>query len=336
MAIQPQAFLNVDKRVRVATDLSQAYAEVEHLLSLAAARSMVGPGAATQPAPRLSSRQRTNLKIQDGCNSKCSYCIVHVARGAARSEPLPQIIASAQAAEADGLREIVLTGVNLGSYDWQNTGLSDLLVCLLESTDKCRFRLSSLEPLDANARLIDTIAASSGRICAHLHLPLQSGSDKILRAMNRPYDTARYAELVAYARTQLPRLALSTDVITGFPGESEDDFQQTYEFCRQMQFMRMHVFRFSPRPGTVAAELPDRPSAQTAARRAEALRELALQMQSDDVLRRIGSTEQVLVERKGWARTESYHLVACPKTAEIGSLVPMRFSSYANQLIECE
>ena len=293
---------------------------------------------ATQPAPPRPSvalaRQRPSLKVQDGCDSRCSYCIVCRARGPARSEPLPALQQAARDREAAGAAEIVLTGVNLGSYSWQGLGLIQMIEGLLAATDRCRFRLSSLEPLDATEQLTGLIASHPDRLCRHLHLPLQSGSDRVLAAMGRPYDRAGYIGIVDSARRRLPGLALSTDVIVGFPGETDDDFSQSVELCRQAAFMRIHVFRYSPRRGTPAAELPGQVPAAVKAQRAATLRSLSLEMARADFEARTGSCELALVERPGVGRSESYHLVAVPENAAPGSLVEFRFDGQASQLLE--
>jgi threonylcarbamoyladenosine tRNA methylthiotransferase MtaB len=280
-------------------------------------------------------RRRLNLKVQDGCNEACSYCIVRYARGPSRYEPLSQIVAAAQAAEANGFLEIVLTGVNIGSYVSPEAGsLTALLKVLLKETSKARYRLSSIEPNDASDELVDLIADNSGRICAHLHLPLQSGSDAVLEAMKRPYTADMYRARVAYARKQLPDLALSTDVIVGFPGETEADFQATLNFCQEMKYMRMHIFRYSIREGTEAARMPEQIAPAVKAERSEALSILADQLTEVDLQARIGKTELALVERSGYARTESYHLAKIPESLKTGELIPIYLDGHEGRLLK--
>jgi len=279
-------------------------------------------------------RQRQFLKIQDGCNSACSYCIVHVARGPAVSLSLSELVANARQAEAKGLRELVLTGVNLGSYQYQTEDLCDLLQVLLNNTSNCRYRLSSLEPQHLSDRLIDLIASSEHRICAHLHLPLQSASDEVLSRMNRPYTSSEYFERVALARDCLPNLALSTDVIVGFPGETDTDFRTTLDFCRRMAFMRLHVFRYSRRPGTPAAAFSGQVSAEVKAERSLELRQLAEQLTQADLQRRLGQRELVLIERPGLGRAESYHQVLLDAALPVGDLVELCFSGIREQMLE--
>ncbi|MCL2632296.1 MAG: MiaB/RimO family radical SAM methylthiotransferase [Coriobacteriia bacterium] len=347
IAIAAERFAAIDSRVSTAKEWPEALSRAIELLGLVgdgagawAGGAIAGgvtaddawAGGATIPAAE---RTRYNLKIQDGCNGHCTFCIVAHARGPARSELESDIISRAQEAEARGTLEIVLTGVNLGSYRCQ-TGRTDdtqsdltrLMQTLLEVTDKPRFRLSSLEPNDATDDLNALIASSKGRVCAHLHLPLQSGSDRILAAMGRPYDTAAYYERVAAARKQLPRLALSTDVIVGFPGESEADFQETLDFCREMAFMRIHVFRYSARTGTPAAELHDQIAPAIKRERSARLSQLADELAQADIVRRLGTTEQVLVEVPGRAHSESYHLVSLDSQIPPGTLLSVQFTGY--------
>jgi threonylcarbamoyladenosine tRNA methylthiotransferase MtaB len=277
---------------------------------------------------------RRGIKIQDGCDNRCSYCIVYRARGPARSLPLATIRDQVLAAEQAGTREVVLTGINIGSYDDGGAGLKQLLEALLEVTDKARIRLSSLEPQHATDELLALIAASRGRICAHLHLPLQSGCDRTLAAMRRPYDTAFFLTRVSQARTLMPQMALTTDVIVGFPAESDEDFRESYEFCQRVGFSRMHVFRYSPRPQTPAAQMEPQVEPEVKASRAAALRTLAAQMREKDLIARIGTTERVLVERRGRGTSEGYHQVELESGLGTGQLVTMRFTGYRDTLMQ--
>ncbi|RCK79729.1 MAG: tRNA-t(6)A37 methylthiotransferase [Candidatus Ozemobacter sibiricus] len=197
------------------------------------------------------SRTRAFLKVQDGCNQFCSYCIVPHLRGRERSRPVAEVLAEARDLVERGFREIVLTGIHLGRFE---PGLVPLLRDLERLEGLARIRLSSIEPLEVTDELIAWLA-SSPAACAHLHLPLQAGTDPILRAMNRPYTVAQFAEVVARVRARLPRIGLTTDLIVGFPGESEALFREGLAFVERMAFSRIHIFRFSARPGTPAATM---------------------------------------------------------------------------------
>lgn len=245
---------------------------------------------------------RAGIKVQDGCANACTYCIVHVARGPLWSKPLSEAVDEIAAAEAAGVEEVVLTGINLGAY----TDLTALLADALASTSRLRIRLSSIEPLDVDRRLIELMAQSEGRICRHLHLPLQSGCDRTLVEMARPYDTSRYRELVRTLREAMPDLSLSCDVIAGFPGETDDDFERSYDFCEEMAFSKMHVFRYSRRPGTPAAARVDQVDPPVKAARSTRLRALAEEMRKRYASSLVGRPERLLLEASGKATSESY------------------------------
>ncbi|NLI77912.1 MAG: MiaB/RimO family radical SAM methylthiotransferase [Candidatus Riflebacteria bacterium] len=195
------------------------------------------------------SRTRAFLKIQDGCNQFCSYCIVPHLRGRERSRSLDEVAAEGAILAGKGFREIVLTGIHLGRYE---PGLVPVLRELERIEGLRRIRLSSIEPLEVPADLIDWLATSPAA-CPHLHLPLQAGSDAILRAMNRPYTTAAFAEVVGRVRARLPGIGLTTDLIVGFPGETDGLFRESLAFVERQRFSRIHIFRYSARPGTPAA-----------------------------------------------------------------------------------
>jgi threonylcarbamoyladenosine tRNA methylthiotransferase MtaB len=201
---------------------------------------------------------RAFIKVQDGCNNRCTFCVTTVARGEGQSRHVGDIVAEIQALAAAGYQEAVLTGVHLGSYghDFDNkAGLRDLVQAILTHTDMPRLRLSSLEPWDIAPDFFSLW--QDGRLLPHLHMPLQSGCDRTLRRMARRTNQASFRELVTAARTHIPDLNLSTDIITGFPGETEQDFAESLDYVREMAFARLHVFTYSQRPGTAAAKMPD-------------------------------------------------------------------------------
>ncbi len=211
---------------------------------------------ARQPIPGSHQRTRAFIKVQDGCNNACTFCITTVAHGASRSRSIDQVVTDIHCALEGGAKEIVLTGVHLGSWGkdlpaaWR---LSDLVAAILQRTSVPRLRLSSLEPWDLDSDFFSLW--SDPRLCRHLHLPLQSGSDTILHRMARKTSRADYAALVESARRLIPAVAITTDVIVGFPGETDDEFAETAEFVRAMQFAGGHVFTYSTRPGTPAARM---------------------------------------------------------------------------------
>ncbi|MEY8461210.1 MiaB/RimO family radical SAM methylthiotransferase [Eggerthellaceae bacterium 24-137] len=279
----------------------------------------------------MDGRTRIGIKVQDGCDNACTYCIVHVARGRAVSRPADEVVSEAVALAQAGVREIVLTGINLGSYDADGHDLADLCRRLLEETaelhdlgeNPCRFRIGSIEPMDVSMDFIGLLAEADGRICRHLHLPLQSGSSRVLREMARPYDAEEYRQLVDYLRAMVPEVALTTDVIVGFPGETEDDFEDTCALSRHAAFSKIHVFPYSMREGTPAAERTDQVAPAVKADRAARLRALSDELAVADRAARTGNLELALVERLGHATTESYHEALVPEAAPVGSLVPV-------------
>jgi len=206
------------------------------------------------PIPGLHRRTRAFIKVQDGCDNKCTFCVTTLARGESRSRPLEDVINDIHAALAGDSKEIVLTGVHLGSWG-QDFGhhLRDLVRSILRETDVRRLRLSSLEPWDLDADFFSLW--EDPRLMPHLHLPLQSGSESTLRRMARKTTPESFRELVIAARNIIPHAAITTDLITGFPGETEEEFAETFDFVREMWFSGGHVFSYSPRPGTGAARM---------------------------------------------------------------------------------
>lgn len=271
-------------------------------------------------------RTRVDVKIQDGCNNACTYCIVHVARGKARSIPASQVIGEVGSIANAGTREVVLVGIDLGAYDDSGLDLADLMEILLQRTGIGRLRISSIEPQSLKPSLVTALATSDGRICRHLHLCLQSGSTKVLDEMARHYTAEEFLDLVATLRAQVPPIALSTDVIVGFPGETDEDFAQTCKVIEQAHFMRLHVFRYSRRAGTPAAARVDQIAPQVMAARAKTLRELGARLALEDMQRRLGAVEQVIVERPGIGTSESYHKVLVPSDLAPGLLLPMELA----------
>ena len=209
---------------------------------------------ARQPLPGLRRRTRAFIKAQDGCNNHCTFCITTIARGESSSRPLAAVIADIQSALDGGAKEIVLTGVHLGSWG-QELGLHlrDLIRAILREMDVPRLRLSSLEPWDLDDSFFSLWEDS--RLCRHLHLPLQSGCARTLRRMARKTTPASFRKLVAAARQSMPDVAITTDVIAGFPGETESEFAESLDFVGEMDFAGGHAFTYSPRPGTAAARM---------------------------------------------------------------------------------
>src|SRR5467141_4329199 len=242
---------------------------------------------------------RPTLKIQDGCNSRCSYCVIPFVRGRSRSLPPETVLQEIQRLAEAGYREIVLSGINLGTYGRDlspRVEFEELLRRILGETSVERLRISSIEPLDVTQDLVN-LFASTHRLAQHFHMPLQSASDLILAAMHRWYRTEHYARRVELIRERLPHAAIGADVITGFPGESEDDHATTIAFIDRLPFTYMHVFSFSKRPGTKASTLSDEVPGAVIKRRARELRALGEKKSAAFCHSQIGRTLRVLTLR---------------------------------------
>jgi threonylcarbamoyladenosine tRNA methylthiotransferase MtaB len=246
------------------------------------------------------SETRAYIKIEDGCNQFCSYCVIPLARGRVRSRSQSQIIREAEALAAAGYKEIVLTGIHICSYG-SDKGLPGhaIMALALELAGIAgieRIRLGSLEPRFVSDDFI-RLAAANPRLCPHFHLSLQSGSDRILNRMNRQYGTGDFRQVVAALRRSFPDPGITTDLIVGFPGETDDEFAESLSFCGEMAFSRMHVFRFSPRAGTAAACMSGAVPAEEIARRSRQMISLATDMSEHYHSRQVGKTHAVLVEK---------------------------------------
>lgn len=244
-------------------------------------------------------KTRAFLKIQEGCNQYCTYCIIPYARGPLRSRSLDSIREEIGKLVAAGYKEVVLIGIHLGCYGKEHGGsltLYDAVKAALSVEGLKRLRLGSLESVEVEPRLLDLMREDK-RLCRHLHLPLQSGCDKILRAMHRPYDTARFKELLIEIRNTLPDIMITTDIIVGFPGETDEDFKQTLDFAAECGFAKMHVFPYSKRKGTPAEKMPQQVEDTVKQQRAAALSELDNKMQQQAMEAVIGSNVEVLFEQ---------------------------------------
>ncbi|MCH8055924.1 MAG: tRNA (N(6)-L-threonylcarbamoyladenosine(37)-C(2))-methylthiotransferase MtaB [Deltaproteobacteria bacterium] len=249
-------------------------------------------------AKGLPGHTRAFLKIQEGCNYSCTYCIIPTARGLSRSVPAEEVLNQVRSLAEEGFVEIVLTGIHLGGYGHDlkpKMDLTSLLEKIMESDLIPRLRLSSLDPRELPDRLLDLLA-QSGVLCPHLHVCAQAGEDRILKQMRRNYDTAYYRELIARAREMLPDAALGSDIIVGFPGESENDFHCSMEFFDSLPLTYFHVFPYSVRTGTVAATLPDQVPHGVKKDRARRVRELGAKKKREFCRRFIGQRVSVLVE----------------------------------------
>jgi len=241
-------------------------------------------------------RTRAFLKVQDGCDYKCAYCTIHYARGSSRNIPIADIVAQAEKIAASGLKEIVITGVNTGDFG-RTTGekFIDLLRALNNVEGIERYRISSIEPNLLTDEIIEFCAASP-KFQHHFHIPLQSGSDKILGAMRRRYTAAKFADRIARVRSSMPDAFIGIDVIVGFPGETDEEFRATYEFLEEIAPAYIHIFPFSERPGTPAVDMPNKVQASIATERVRRLEELCVRLHRDFCGKSLGKVEDVLFE----------------------------------------
>lgn len=253
------------------------------------------------PALSLSSfsgRSRAFAQIQNGCDAYCSYCIIPYARGASRSVPPEQVLDQVRELVTSGYQEVVLTGIHIGGYgkDFEMPGsLLQLVQRIEQETDLARLRLGSIEPQEIDDALIEAVATSS-ILCPHFHIPLQSGDDAVLQRMNRHYSGRYFAELVRKISRRLPEAAIGLDVITGFPGETAQEFENTRRLIEELPISHLHVFPYSRRPGTPAADFPDQIPGPLAKERAATLRILGEQKQQDFARRFLGRQLKVVVE----------------------------------------
>ena len=274
------------------------------------------------------SRTRAFIKVHDGCNNFCAYCIVPLVRGREQSVPVAQVAAEVRHRVAEGYKEVVLTGTKIGSYNHEGVGLKGLLQRIMAETDVERLRLSSLQPQEISPELIGLWRDT--RLCRHFHLSLQSGSDSVLKRMKRNYAVGDYQQAVALIRDMVPEVAITTDIIVGFPGETEAEFQESYELCRQMGFARTHVFAYSPRQGTQAAQMPDQVGDRVKRERSQ--RMLALARESAQNCRQgfLGKTMIVLWEKRSgdgvWTGITDNYIKVYSKNSEdlTNKLLPAR------------
>ena len=247
---------------------------------------------------KLANRTRAYLKIQDGCSQFCSYCIIPYARGPIRSRDPQDVIAEVKRLAENGFKEVVLTGIHVASYgkDRRDTSLIEILRQVHEVEGIDRIRFSSIEPNVVTEEFAQAIA-DMPKVCDHFHLSLQSGCDKTLKEMNRKYDTEKYRQAAATLRKYLPEVALTTDIIAGFPGETEEDFQASYDFAKEIGFAKIHAFPYSPKKGTPAAARKDQLLNAVKADRSHRLIELSDKMADDFIQAYVGKDVEVLFER---------------------------------------
>lgn len=289
---------------------------------------------------------RAVLKIQDGCNNFCSYCAIPLARGRSCSRSEAAVLAEARHLAAAGFQELVLTGIHICSYGLDlgldETALPRLLLKLADIPGVKRLRLGSVEPYSVTPAFAEVLAGVP-KLCPHVHLSLQSGCSRTLRRMNRKYDARAYEASAARLAQALPGLNLTTDIIVGFPGETEADHQESLAFCRQIGFGKIHVFRYSARAGTRAAAFPDQVNPAIAAVRSRDFQALSQALWLRRAAGRVGQTEEVLLEQQlmphewqGYTRCYEFTTVRLPdgQTGQTGQIMPVCLTGYNKQVLQ--
>lgn len=323
------ATLNPEEAARsMGVDLVIANHDKNRLVELTKDRLAIEtmPSMSTEPAAVAlfsRGRQRAFVKVQDGCRYRCTFCIVTVARGEERSRSIGEIVDEINRLQRQGILEVILTGVHLGGYGSdQGTDLSRLIKAILENTDIPRLRLGSLEPWELPGSLFQLLA--NPRFMPHLHLPLQSGSDRILRRMARRCNTADFAGLIEQARDAVPDINITTDIIVGFPGETEDDWESGISYIERIGFGQIHIFSYSMREGTKAAGMSELVPAALKKRRSRQLHELARTMKLERMRACLGRTFPVLVEGRPRIEADSspLHFGYTPNYMRVALPVP--------------
>ena len=280
---------------------------------------------------RQTMRSRPLLKIQDGCDNHCTYCIVPSVRGKSKSTSYSQVMDNAKLLVEQGFKEIVLTGVDIAAYGFNKKTLADVVNDILEIDSSFRLRLSSVEPQSIEDDLL-SMFSQNDRICSHIHIPLQSGSNRLLKLMNRPYTAESFLATVNEFRKMRSDIAITTDIIVGFPSESENDFKSTLMIAKEAGFSKIHIFRYSKRPGTKAFNMSEAVSEEEKKTRAKELNSLAGSLAARSSKDLIGEKVQVLIEKKEGkyfkGLTSNYKVVYLTGRADKGPLFDAIIDSY--------
>ncbi|MFQ5465977.1 MAG: tRNA (N(6)-L-threonylcarbamoyladenosine(37)-C(2))-methylthiotransferase MtaB [Thermodesulfobacteriota bacterium] len=290
----------------------------------------------TLRARSASGRARANLKIQDGCDRACSYCIIPRARGRSKSLAMDEVEREIAGLAQAGYREIILTGIHLGAWGADldpRHSIADVLKHVARKAQGWRVRLSSIDADEVTGELID-VMKTAPQVCSHLHLPLQSGDDSVIRGMNRPYTATLFADKVTRIAREVKDVAIGVDVIAGFPGEGDREFENTFRLLSDLPVAYMHVFPFSPRRGTPASEMPERAEPAVVRQRCARLRELGREKREAFYRRFVGRTMEVLAETRGdrnglaRGRTSNYIPVLFEANTPPGGFTAVRLTGY--------
>ena len=280
---------------------------------------------------------RANLKIQDGCDFFCAFCEIPFARGRARSRVFQDILQEAQTLVGAGHQELVLTGINVGTYRYQDKRILDVITALERIEGLRRIRISSVEPTTIPGELLHKMA-EKGKLCRYLHIPVQSGHDEILQAMNRKYTAREFADFIQRAAALIPNVCLGTDVMVGFPGETDRHFDDTYEMMRELPFAYFHVFSYSDRNRARSRKLENKVPREIIIKRSQRMRELSARKRRAYLEKQLASTEWVLIEQKKngyWTGlTDTYVRVRVKSDLDLhNQFVPVRLEDIDNQTI---
>jgi threonylcarbamoyladenosine tRNA methylthiotransferase MtaB len=327
-----------DRKDRLVDEMASVVEQIEHSTdshvgSLTTAERFAegdgSCGAAVQPG--IAGRTAFTLRVQTGCEERCSYCIIPATRGAGRSTPIRDIMREVERVAHAGFKDVAITGVHLGSYGRDlspASSLIDLLRGLNEIPADVVFRISSLEPMDCSPAIVDLVATSGGRFAPHFHLPLQHASDRVLARMRRPYTLAYYRRLVDDIVSRLPEVSIGSDMIVGFPGESDPEFDTNLAYLPSAPLSHLHVFPYSDRPGTEAARMPDRVHGSVIRERASALRAIGAELSSRFRSRQLGTLRPGLTLEDGTlVVTDNYLKVRIPPGLPRNQRVLIRIDS---------
>ena len=295
-----------------------------------------------------SNRIRGLVKIQDGCNQFCSYCIIPYLRGRTRSRMSKEIYLEINELTLNNYKEIVLLGINLGSYGNdlknENINLTELIQEIEKTSGIERIRLSSIELPWVTDELINAFHHSS-KLCQHLHIPLQSGDDYILNLMNRNYNTGQFEKIIKQIKQKVPNIAITTDVIVGFPGEDDRSFERTYQFVKKLAFAKIHVFPYSERPFNLASLLPGKVEPDTIKKRTKKLNNLSRELRKDFFIKNIGQVRTILVEYRGLKNNQNYicgltdnYIKVClaDTKAKKGQMIRLKLKEFFDSYVEGE
>ncbi len=282
---------------------------------------------------------RAWIKIGDGCNQRCAYCVIPLVRGELTNRPADEIIDEINALSEAGYHEVVLTGIHIGQYKYGDIDSpAELVRNLLDKTSISRLRLSSIEPQEVDTKLIEVMANGGKRVCRHLHIPLQSGSDRILKMMRRPYTSDKYMEIIGKVKEGLDNVVIGADIIVGFPGETGEDFQQSVKIANSGLLDYLHVFSYSDRPGTASINMPDKINPEVIKNRNSILRDISNKIYARALARQIGNEAYIISEHRAkhedhyWGVSDNYLKAAIPKDLGGGrEILKMKITGCTNK-----